>query len=83
MSKQIARRLNKLERKYQPEGRTIAVLDTPENRTLLAQGFLPDDTQTTAPPEPTRGATDCSHPARRRLGPRDIVVLMSAVEMAL
>ena len=43
MTKNIARWLAKLERKFAHKAKTICVLDTPENQTLVAKGFLPDD----------------------------------------
>jgi hypothetical protein len=84
MTKNIARWLAKLERKFAPEARMICVIDTPENRALVAKGCVPDDWQTTAPPVPSSIKREGKgRAARRRLGSGDIVVFLSELEMAL
>ena len=84
MTKNIARWLAKLERKFAPKARMICVIDTPENRALVAQGCVPDDWQTTTPPGSAivrrKGK---GRAARRRLGSGDIVVFLSELEMAV
>jgi hypothetical protein len=84
MRKDIERRLDKLEQNFSFESRFLCVLDTPENRALVAQGFLPDGSQTTAPPEaPSASRKGKGGAPRRRLGTRDIVVFLSEAEIAL
>jgi hypothetical protein len=84
MTKNIARWLAKLERKFAPKAKMICVLDTPENQALVAKGFLPDDRQTTAPPEPSSiKRKGKRRAARRRLGSGDVVVFLSELEMAV
>ena len=83
MTKNIARWLAKLERKFAPKAKMICVLDTPENRALVAKGCLPDDWQTTAPPELLAKRKGKGRAARRRLGSGDIVVFLSEREKAV
>src|SRR5262249_55307335 len=82
--KDIDRRLAKLESKIEPKGRFICTPDTPETRALLAKGFMPDNSVVPALYRCSRvKGRRKAKLIRRRLGKRDVVVLLSEAEMAL
>ena len=73
MTKGLKSRLDRLERHVAPQ-QIICVLDTPANRQLVADGFLPGD----ALPGRPEGADGC-----RRLRKSDVVLFLLEVEMGL
>jgi hypothetical protein len=75
MTGRIAQRLIKLERKLLPSTRFVCVLDTPENHALVDQGYIPHSSFP-APEHPESKEL-------RRLGSRDMVIFMMALEMGL
>jgi hypothetical protein len=80
MTGHIARRLSKLERTLLSRTRFVCVLDTPENHALVDEGFIPEGSFPAAP-EPRISGDKAAAPLRR-LGSRDLVIFMSALEMA-
>jgi hypothetical protein len=82
--KDIGRRLGKLEHRIEPKGRLICTLDTPETRALLAKGLMPDNSVLPAlyRRHRAKGRREAKL-IRRRLGKRDLVILLSEAEMAL
>jgi|SoiMethySBSTD1v2_1073268.scaffolds.fasta_scaffold6754888_1 hypothetical protein len=77
--KNIDRRVAKLERVSEPKQRFITALATPENYALAKQGLMPDNPQVPALYQPSGS----KRLVRRRLGKGDLVIFLSAAEMAL
>lgn len=74
MIKGLRSRLDRLERHVAPQ-RIICVLDTPDNRQLVAEGLVPIDA---LPGQPGEAKGSC-----RRLRKSDLVVYLMEVETGL
>jgi hypothetical protein len=74
MTKSLKSRLDRLERQCAPQ-QIICVLDTPENRQLVAEGFLPGGG--------LPGEQGAAKGACRRLTKSDVVIFLLEAELGV